>query len=209
MVCSTVRPVMRRPAARPLVVIKGRVDVPRLDRAGARAREVDLAEADEVLVGRLDHVHDLAALVHDLAERDDLHPVDHAATDGTVVQRSEESSVPASSSERSQRSRVKRASSKPSFVSPIPSNAERSSSAPVAGVQRNSKPGKVRPNFVKSALYVRWSALGFARTSNSQPGTVAAAISASSRTLWLSPSWPALNAWLWTASTGASSIAPK
>ena len=46
--------------------------------AGPRAREVDLAELHEVRVGRLHHVHDLAALVDDLPEGDDLDAVDHS-----------------------------------------------------------------------------------------------------------------------------------
>ena len=67
-----------RPAAHHGVVDgHRRVDMPALIVAGPCAREVDLAEPDEVRVGRLQHVHDLAALVDDLPKRHDLDAVNH------------------------------------------------------------------------------------------------------------------------------------
>jgi len=53
------------------------VDVPSLDGAGPGAGEIDFAEFDEVRIGRLHHVHDFAALVNDLAERNDFYTVNH------------------------------------------------------------------------------------------------------------------------------------
>jgi hypothetical protein len=53
------------------------MDVPGLDGAGPRAGEIDLAELDKVRVRGFEHVHDFAALIDDLPQRDDFNAVDH------------------------------------------------------------------------------------------------------------------------------------
>jgi hypothetical protein len=53
------------------------VQVPRLDDAGVDPGEVHLAELLELGVVDAEHVHDLAALVHELAPGRHHHAVDH------------------------------------------------------------------------------------------------------------------------------------
>jgi hypothetical protein len=53
--------------------------VPGFDSARPRARKVNLAEFDEVGIGRLQHVHDFSALIGDLFQRNYFHSVDHNA----------------------------------------------------------------------------------------------------------------------------------
>src|SRR5271165_4603427 len=55
------------------------VDLPGFDRAGMHGREVDFAEALEMRSIGAQHVHDLAALIQDLAQWDGLHALDHLA----------------------------------------------------------------------------------------------------------------------------------
>jgi hypothetical protein len=54
--------------------------MPSLNGARPGAREVDFAKLLKVRVRALQHVHDLASLVDDLAEWDDLDAFDHAVT---------------------------------------------------------------------------------------------------------------------------------
>src|SRR5919198_2351296 len=114
--------------------------MPGLDRPRPGAREVDLAEVDEVRVGPLQHVHDLSALVHDLAKGDDLHPVDHVwAPTRSRLHLSESSSAPVSSMCSSQRSLVNRRSASISRSRPTLSKPRRSSVAPRDGVHSKLK----------------------------------------------------------------------
>jgi hypothetical protein len=53
------------------------MDVPGLDRARMNRRKVDFAETLEVRGILAKHVHDLAAVIEDLAQRDYLHSGDH------------------------------------------------------------------------------------------------------------------------------------
>src|SRR5207302_8961852 len=53
------------------------VQVPALDNTRVHGREVDLPESLEVRIVRSQHVHDLAALIRDLPEREDADALDH------------------------------------------------------------------------------------------------------------------------------------
>ena len=53
------------------------MNVPGFDRPGPGAGKINLAEFDEVRIGRLEHVHDLAALINDLPQGNDFNAVDH------------------------------------------------------------------------------------------------------------------------------------
>src|SRR5688572_6373626 len=66
------------PARQDSVVNSHRLmDMPGLDGSRPRARKVDLSKTNEMLVSCLEHVHDLAALVNDLTQLNDLDPVNH------------------------------------------------------------------------------------------------------------------------------------
>src|SRR3989338_1075381 len=53
------------------------MNMPSLNGARPGAGKIDLAKSDEVRVGRLEHVHDLAALVGNLLQRNNFYPIYH------------------------------------------------------------------------------------------------------------------------------------